>query len=29
MADKKVDVSVTDKTFTSEVGIHSTPVSQI
>ena len=29
MAYKRVDVGITDKTFTSEMGIHSTPISQI
>ena len=29
MADKNINVSVTDKTFTSEMGGHSTPISQI
>ena len=27
--DKNVEVSITDETFTSEMGVHSTPVSQI
>ena len=29
MADKNVEVSLTDDTFTSEMGVHSTPISQI
>ena len=29
MADKNNEVSITDKTFMSEMGVHSTPVNQL
>ena len=29
MADKNNEVSITDETFMSEMGVHSTPVSQL